>query len=126
MTPNRLRGEFSAVFDGHTIAFDTTLATVARIEDGCGGHTILEMVNRVVTGRRAADQMLLLTAALAAVGHAEAEALAAKATVPEAEAFLLALMGALGFTLTREPGAVSDPMDGSPAGDAGGNSPSAA
>lgn len=125
--PNSLRGEFTVPIGGTPAGFDTTLGTVARIEELCGG-AILEVVNRVVTGRRAADQMALLSGALKAGGRSaeEAEALAERATVPEAEAFILALMGALGFALTPEPQEGRDPLDGSPAGDGGGNSPSAA
>ena len=128
MIPNLLRGEFSATFSGNPARFDTTLGTVARIEELCGGRSILEVVNAVVTGRRAVDQMTLLAGALKAIGRApaEAEAIAARATVPEAEAFILALMGALGFTLTPAPAEERDPLDGSPGGDGGGNSPLAA
>ncbi|MCW6510986.1 GTA-gp10 family protein [Lichenifustis flavocetrariae] len=130
MTPNPLRGEFSATIGGVPSAFDTTLGTIARIEEACGGRSILDVVNGVVIGRRAADQMTLLSAALQATGQppAEAEAIAARATVPEAEAFILALMGALGFKLTPRAGEAGEqgPLDGSSAGDAGASSPSAA
>ena len=125
MTPNTLRGEFTATLGGSPVQFDTRLGTVARLEEHCGGRAVLEIVNTVVTGRRAADQMALIAGALQAVGHAEAEALAARTTVPEAEAFILALMGALGFELTPHPAEERDPLDGGPAGGAGGNSPSA-
>ena len=126
MTPNILRGEFTATLGGSPVRFDTRLGTVALIEEHCGGRAILEVVNTVVTGRRAAEQMALIAGALGAVGHTEAEALAARTTVPEAEAFILALMGALGFELTPHAAEERDPLDGAPAGAAGGNSPSAA
>jgi hypothetical protein len=130
MPPNTLRGEFAATLDGETIRFDTTLATVARIEEACGSRSILEVVNGVVIGRRAADQIALLSAALQATGRSapDAEAAAARATVPEAEAFVLALMGALGFKLTprAEGGEAPDPLAVSSAGAVGAPSRSAA
>jgi hypothetical protein len=130
MPHNTLRGEFAATLGGEVLRFDTTLATVARIEELCGGKTILEAVNGVVIGRRAADQIALLAAALQAMGRSapEAGAMAARATVPEAEAFILALMGALGFKLTPrgEAGEGADPLAGMSAGDDGGASRSAA
>ncbi len=53
-------------------------------------------------GRRAADQMALIAGALAALGHADAEARAARCAAVEAEAFVLALMEALGFEVVRK------------------------
>jgi hypothetical protein len=128
MPDNALRGEFTATLAGEPIRFDTTLATVARIEEACGGRSVLEVVNAVVVGRRAADQIALLSAALGAAGCPEAEAVAARTTVPEAEAFVLALMGALGFRLTprTEAGEVADPLAGPSAGADGALSRSAA
>jgi hypothetical protein len=128
MTPNPLRGEFSATIAGEPAAFDTTLGTIARIEEACGGRSVLEIVNGVVVGRRAADQMALLAAALQAAGRTprDAEAAARRATVPEAEAFILALMGALGFKLTPQAGEAESPLDESSAGAAGASSRSAA
>jgi hypothetical protein len=130
MPPNALRGEFIASLGGDPIAFDTTLGTIARLEDACGGRSVLEVVNGVVVSRRAADQIALLTATLLAAGRptAEAERMARLATVPEAEAFILALMGALGFKLTPQAAAAgeSDPLDGAPAGSDGAPSRSAA
>lgn len=129
---NSLRGEYKAVIGGVPFAFDTTLGTIARIEEACGGRSILQIISGVVTERRAADQIALLAAALHASGKdaAEAGAAAARATVPEAEAFVLALMGALGFKLTSRAGEDGagdrDPLDGASAGDGGGSSPSAA
>ncbi len=122
-----LRGEYIATLGGASFAFDTTLGTIARIEEACGGRSIMDIVGEVVIGRRAADQMALLAAALHAAGHAEAAA--ARATVAEAEAFILALMGALGFRLApRGEAAAPDqsPLAGSNDGDDGANSRSAA
>lgn len=125
---NSLRGEYSATIAGTPHAFDTTLGSIARIEEICGGRSILELLGEVVGARRAADQMALLGAALKASGHAEATA--ARATVAEAEGFVLALMGALGFRLTPkdQEGAPAEqgPLPGSSDGGAGGSSHSAA
>jgi hypothetical protein len=130
MSPIPLRGEFTATVGGVPTAFDTTLGTIARIEESCGGRSVLEIVNAVVVGRRAADQIALLAAALQASGQpqTEAEAIARRATVPEAEAFVLALMGALGFKLTPRAaeGGEQGPLDGSSGGGAGASSPLAA
>ena len=125
---NSLRGEYSATIAGMPLRFDTTLGTMAQVEEACGGRSILELLGNVVGGRRAVDQMTLLAAALKAGGHQEAAA--ARATVAEAEGFVLALMGALGFRVAPrdEEGAPEEqgPLPGSSAGDAGVNSPSAA
>ena len=125
---NSLRGEYSTVIDGAPHAFDTTLGTIARIEEACDGRSILDLLGGVVGARRAADQMALLAAALKANGHTEAAA--ARATVAEAEGFVLALMGALGFRLTPKDGEGAPegqgPLPGSSAGDAGASSPSVA
>lgn len=130
MTHDKLRGTFTASLGGCQASFDTTLGTIARIEEGCGSRSIMEIVNGVVLGRRATDQMALLAAALQATGKSadEAGAAAARATVPEAEVFILALMGALGFKLTAraEEAEGSGPLDESSAGAAGASSPSAA
>lgn len=129
---NSLRGEYKATIGGAVFAFDTTLGTIARIEEACGRRSILQVISGVVTERRAADQIALLTGALHAAGKGEAEAgaAAARATVPEAEAFVLALMGALGFKLAARAGeggaGDKDPLDEPSAGDDGGSSPSAA
>ena len=137
--PNPLRGEFMAVLAGERIAFDTTLGTVALIEERCGGVPIVDAINKAVFGRRAADGMALIAGALGAIGHAEAEALAARTAAVEAEAFVLALMAALGFEVVQKPAgtagreeapsagpfATAPDHDGSPSGDAGGASRSA-
>ena len=125
---NMLRGEFTAVLAGETHAFDTTLATIAAIEEACEGRSIMEIVSGVVVGRRAADQIALLAAALRAAGRSptEATALARRTTVPEAEAYVLALMGALGFKVARSgegEAAGQVPLDEAPAGASGGSSP---
>ena len=95
--PNRLRGEFAATFGDEALTFDTSLGTIALIEERCGGVSIVESINKAVFGRRAADQMALIAGALAATGHGDADTRAAHSTVVEAEAFVLALMTALGF-----------------------------
>ncbi len=112
--PNPLRGEFAAVLGGEPVQFYTTLGTVALIEERCGGVPIVEAINKAVFGRRAADGMALIAGALAAVGHPEAEALAARTATVEAEAFVLALMGALGFEVVRK-GEASGPLAPAPA-----------
>ena len=98
---NRLRGEYTAILGGEALAFDTALGTVALIEERCGGVSIVEAINKAVFGRRAADQMALIAGALAASGHADPEGLAARSAAVEAEAFVLALMEALGFEVVR-------------------------
>lgn len=100
---NALRGEFTAVLAGERIAFDTTLQTIALIEERCGGVPIVQVIEKAVFGRRAADTLALIAGALAAVGREDAEALAAQTASVEAEAFMLALMAALGFELARRP-----------------------
>lgn len=125
---NSLRGEYEATLGGETLRFDTTLGTIASIEERCGDLPILEIVNRAVQGRRARDRMSLLAAAIEAAGRSagEAEALAAAAAVAEAERFILALMGALGFEIApRAPEVHQRPLDGASSGGAGGSSPSA-
>ncbi len=112
---SRLRGEFTATLGGETLAFDTSLATVALIEDRCGGVSIVEAINKAVFGRRAADQMALIAGALGAMGHAHAEAHAARCAAVEAEAFVLALMEALGFEVVRKPeGSAAGPFEEAP------------
>ena len=125
MTPS-VRGTFEATLGGEPLRFDTRLGTIAAIEERCGDQPIVEIVNTAVFGRRARDRMALLAAAIAASGRDDAEGLAAAATVPEAEGFILALMGALGFTVgPRGEEDRQDPLAGPSAGGAGGNSPSA-
>ena len=125
---NTLRGEFEATLGGERVAFDTTLGTIAKIEDRCGDLPIVEIINKVVFGRRARDQMTLLAAAITATGRSDgdADALAARASVSEAESFILALMGALGFEVApRREESVDRPLDGASSGVAGASSPSA-
>ena len=95
---------------------------------------IVEAINRAVFGRRAADALALIAGALAAVGRDDAEALASRTASVEAEAFVLALMAALGFELARRPAAAEGdrgpfaPTPGSAGpmiGAGGGASPSA-
>ena len=118
---NTLRGEFVATLAGEDLRFDTTLATVATMEDRCGGVAIVEAVNRAVFGRRAADHQALVAGALIAQGRRDAETLAARTSLAEAEAFILALMGALGFAVTRK--ARHETGAGAGAGDGAGTPP---
>ncbi len=60
MSLDTLRGAYAATLSGERQVFDTTLGTIARIEEACGGRSVMEVVTGVVTGRRAADQMALL------------------------------------------------------------------
>ena len=72
--------------------------------------------------------MGLLAAAIVAIGRdaQDADALAASATVSEAEGFILVLMGALGFTVApRGEESRQGPLAEPSTGGAGGNSPSA-
>ncbi len=125
--PNALRGEFAAVLAGERVAFDTTLQTVALIEERCGGVPIVQAIERAVFGRRAADTLALIAGALAAVGREDPERLAARTAMVEAEAFVLALMGAMGFELAPRPaGEGGAPFPVAPtSGAAGAASPSA-
>lgn len=126
---NALRGDYAATLAAVPYTFDTTLGTIAQIELACGDRSITEVIGGVVNGRRAADQIALLAAALGAAGVADAQSVAKHASVPEAEAFVLALMAALGFRLTprsADEGVDQGPLDGSNAGDAGASSRSAA
>ena len=100
---NALRGEFAAVLAGERIAFDTTLRTVALVEERCGGVPIVAAIETAVFGRRASDTLALVAGTLAATGHPDAEALAGRTSAAEAEAFVLALMAALGFEVARRP-----------------------
>ena len=118
--PNRLRGEFDAILGGETQTFDTSLGTVALIEERCGAVSIVEAINTAVFGRRAADRMALIAGALAAVGHEEPEALAARTTSIEAEAFILVLMEALGFEVVKRPDGSSAGPFGAAPGETGG------
>ncbi len=112
---NRLRGEYTAILGGEVLAFDTSLGTVALIEERCGSVSIVEAINKAVFGRRAADQMALIAGALAASGHADPEARAARSAAVEAEAFVLALMEALGFEVVRKPeGSAASPFAETP------------
>ncbi len=126
---NPLRGEFELPVAGEPCRFDTRLSTVALIETACGERAIVEILNGIIAERRARDVMPLLAAALVAAGRgpAEAEALAASATVGEAEAFVLALIFALGFTVGR-PGerGGAPPLAEASSGGAGASSRSAA
>ena len=123
---NALRGQFEVPIAGGLRCFDTCLGSIAAIEESCGDLSIVEIVNRAVFGRRARDQRALIAAALVTTGEgaAEADALAGRASVAEAEAFILALMGALGFEIAprREGGDV--PLAGGSSGAGGGSSPS--
>jgi hypothetical protein len=130
---NSMRGEFEALLAGEMQAFDTNLGTIAAIEDACGDASIVDILDRCVFGRRAGPRMALITAALMAGGRdkAAAERLSARTASAEAEAFILAMMRALGFEIAaKAPGNVADggetggarPLDGASAGGAGGNS----
>ncbi len=126
---NALRGEFAASIAGEPCRFDTRLATVAAIEEACGDRPIAEVLNGVILGRRAKDLMPLIEAALRAADpwRDDPALLAAQATVEEAEAFVLALILALGFTVGgRTEGSDAPPLDGAPDGGAGASSRSAA
>jgi hypothetical protein len=127
---NPLRGEFEAVLAGESCRFDTRLATIAAIEAACGNRAVVEVLNDIILGRRAKDQMALIAAALASVDpqREDAEQCAGRATVGEAEAFILALVFALGFTITAPKGekGESHPLAGPSAGGAGGSLRSAA
>ena len=127
---NSLRGEFETTIAGELRRFDTRLSPIAAIEEACGGRAVVEVLNGVILGRRARDQIPLISAALAASDpeRDDAEERAAPATVGEAEAFVLALVFALGFKVadrgTGEGAGV--PLDASRNGRAGASSPSAA
>ena len=112
------------------IRFDTRLSTVAAIEQACGDRAVVEVLNRVIAGRRARDQIPLIAAALAAADPAQAdpESVAASATVSEAEAFVLALVFALGLTVAgeRREGNGDGPLDRTSDGADGASSRSAA
>ncbi len=128
---NTMRGEFEAVIAGDLHRFDTRLSTIAAIEDACGGRAVVEVLNGIIVGRRAKDQIPLLAAALAATGEARetAEGRAARATVGEAEAFILAFIFALGFTVGPTAAAGGEhavPLDGRRSGATGAPSRSAA
>lgn len=126
---NPMRGEFELPVAGEPCRFDTRLSTIALIEAACGDRPIVEILNAIIVARRARDVMPVLAAALVAAGRgpAEAEALAASATVGEAEAFVLALVFALGFSVGREgDGAGTPPLAGASSGGAGVSSRSAA
>ena len=120
---NTMRGEFQTAIAGELRRFDTKLSTIAAIEEACGGRAIVEVLNGIILGRKARDQILLISAALAAADPArfDAEERAAQASVGEAEAFILALVFALGFKVAdREasggPGVPLDAASNGPAG----------
>ncbi len=123
---NAMRGEFEASVAGTLHRFDTTLASVAAIEDRCGDASIVDILNRAVTGRRARDLSDLLTAALAASGLAPdaASSLAGGASLAEAESFVLALIAALGFEVGRRERDGERPLAGASNGGDGGSSAS--
>ena len=124
---NILRGDFEVPIAGGLRRFDTCLGSIAMIEDRCGDLSIVEIVNRAVFGRRARDQRTLIAAALITVGHepAEADTLAGRASVAEAEGFILALMGALGFEIAPRRDGGDVPLADASSGPGGGSSPSA-
>ena len=108
---NTMRGEFEAAVAGEFFRFDTRLSTVAAIEAACGDRAIVDVLNGIIAGRRARDQIPLIEAALAAADPAceNVAALAGRATVGEAEAFILALIFALGFTVGAKGEAAGGP-----------------
>lgn len=122
---NTLRGEFEATIAGELCRFDTRLSTIAAMEAACGDRAIVEVLNGIIVGRRARDQIPLLAAALASAEppHPRPEDLAAKANIGEAEAFVLALIFALGFTVGAgsAKGGDGGPLDGTSTGGAGGS-----
>lgn len=121
-----MRGEFEASVAGTLHRFDTTLASVAAIEERCGDASIVDILNRVVTGRRARDLSDLLAAALVASGLAPdaASGLAGGASLAEAEGFVLALIAALGFEVGRRDRDGERPLADASFGGDGGSSPS--
>lgn len=129
---NPMNGEFAVLVAGELCRFDTRLSTVAAVEAACGDQPIVEILNGIVRSRRARDVIPLLAAALrcAEPPPRDPDAFANNATVGEAEAFVLALVFALGFTVglpgaRREEGA-DGPLDAGSAGGAGAPSRSAA
>ena len=125
---SRLKGEFEAVLGGEPVRFDTRLGTIASIEELCGDLGIVEIVNKAVFSGRTRDRIGLLSASLRAKGCPadEADRRAGDATLDEAEAFILALMGALGFEVAPRRAGEARPLDGASAGGSGASSPSAA
>lgn len=127
---NTARGEFETAIAGEMVRFDTRLSTVAAIEQACGDRAVVAVLNDIIAGRRARDQIPLIAAALAAADPArpDPEAFAASATVGEAEAFLLALVFALGLTVAgeRREGGTEVPLDRLSDGADGASSPLAA
>ncbi len=125
---NPMRGEFAVLVAGELCRFDTRLATIATIEAACGDRPIVEVLNGIIAGRRARDVIPLLSAALAAADppHPDGDALASRASIGEAEAFVLALIFALGFTVGRDgEGGNQPPLPQTSPGALGGSSPSA-
>lgn len=127
---NTARGEFETAIAGEMVRFDTKLSTVAAIEQACGDRAVVAVLNDIIAGRRARDQIPLIAAALTAADPArpDPEAFAASATVGEAEAFVVALVFALGLTVAgeRRGGGIEIPLDRSSDGTDGASSPSAA
>jgi hypothetical protein len=126
---NTLMGEFEVTVAGKLRRFDTRLSSIAAIEEACGDRPVVDVLNAIIAGRRAKDLMPLLAAALAAADPScDAESLAAEATVGEAEAFVLAFIFALGFTVgaTAQGEGRSVPLDGPHNGATGAPSRSAA
>ncbi len=125
---NTMRGEFEALIAGKRYRFDTRLSTVASIEAACGDRAVVDVLNGIIVGRRVRDQIPLLGAALACADPAPEDPTqaAAQATVGEAEAFILALVVALGFKVgAREGrGGTQPPLDDPASGGNGGPSPS--
>lgn len=126
---NTMRGEFEVTMAGKLRRFDTRLSTIAAIEAACGDRAVVEVLNAIIAGRRARDQIPLLAAALAAADPScDADIVAAQATIGESEAFILAFIFALGFTLgpVVEGEGESGPLDGRSGGATGAPSRSAA
>ena len=121
-----LHGTFEVSVAGTPRRFDTTLATVAAIEERCGDASIVDILNGAVTGRRARDLSDLLAAALASSGveAGTARDLAGGASLAEAESFVLALIAALGFEVGRRDGEGERPLADASNGGDGGSSPS--
>ena len=124
---NTMRGEFEATIAGARHRFDTRLGTMAAIEAACGDRAVVDVLNAIIVGRRAADQIPLLAAALAGADPApdDPDRCAAEATVGEAEAFVLALIFALGFKVGEGGAGAKTPLDAATSGGDGAPSPSA-
>lgn len=126
---NPLRGEFAVPVGGDLCRFDTRLSTIAAIEAACGDRPIVTVLNGIIAERRARDVIPLLAAALDAADppDPEAAARAGRASVGEAEAFVLALVFALGFSVGRTgEGGTTPPLPDAASGSSGAPSRSAA